>query len=124
MELLTVKHKDFTMSIECCKFDAIWNKAARNVGEENLTSTYSWSDGVESVVRLDEEGNEADIGTYLVQIIVGKYYIYDESVEGGKYCIHGNPFTPDITISGTNPITPDYSEDLYIQAAIAHYNSN
>lgn len=62
MELLTVRHQDFTMSIECGKFDAIWNKAVRNVGEENLTSTYSWSDGVVSVVRQDEEGNEQIIG--------------------------------------------------------------
>lgn len=57
MELLTIKHQDFTMSIECSKFDAIWGKAMRNVGEENLTSTYLWSEGVESVVRQDEEGN-------------------------------------------------------------------
>ena len=46
MELLTIKHQDFSMSIECSKFDAIWGKAMNNVGEENLTSTYSWSDGV------------------------------------------------------------------------------
>lgn len=58
MELLTIKHQDFSMSIECSKFDAIWGKAMNNVGEENLTSTYSWSDGVKSVVRQDEEGNE------------------------------------------------------------------
>ena len=58
MELLTIKHQDFTMSIECSKFDGIWEKAVRNVGEENLTSTYSWSDGVVSVVRQDEDGNE------------------------------------------------------------------
>lgn len=57
MDLLTIKHQDFSMSIECGKFDAIWNKAVRNVGEENLTSTYSWSDGVESVAKQDEEGN-------------------------------------------------------------------
>ena len=61
MELLTIEHRDFTMSIECGKFDAIWNKAVRNVGEENLTSTYSWSDGVVSVVRVDEDGNEQSI---------------------------------------------------------------
>mgnify|MGYP004474238305 FL=1 len=61
MELLTIKHKDFTMSIECSKFGAIWQKAMRNVGEENLTSTYSWSEGVVSVVRIDEEGNEHEI---------------------------------------------------------------
>ena len=49
------------MSIECSKFGAIWQKAMRNVGEDNLTSTYSWSEGVISVVRLDEEGNEHEI---------------------------------------------------------------
>ena len=61
MELLTIKHQDFTMSIECGKFDAIWDKAVRNVGEDNLTSNYSWSDGVASVVRKDNEGNEQRI---------------------------------------------------------------
>ena len=61
MELMTIEHRDFTMSIECSKFDAIWDKAVRNVGEENLTSTYSWSDGVVSVVRQDEDGNEQSI---------------------------------------------------------------
>lgn len=58
MELLTIKHQDFTMSIECKKFDAIWDKAIRNVGLESLNSTYTWSEGVESVVRSgDEEDN-------------------------------------------------------------------
>lgn len=61
MELLTIKHQDFTMSIECGKFDAIWDKAVRNVGEENLTSNYSWTDGVVSVVRQDEDGNDQNI---------------------------------------------------------------
>lgn len=61
MELLTVKHKDFTMSIECGKFDATWGKAVRNVGEENLTSTYTWSEGVESVVRQDFDGKTQNI---------------------------------------------------------------
>ena len=26
MELLTIEHKDFTMIVECTKFDGIWNK--------------------------------------------------------------------------------------------------
>lgn len=56
MELLTIKHQDFTMSIECGKFDAIWDKAMRNVGQESLYSTYSWSEGVDSVIRTDDEG--------------------------------------------------------------------
>ncbi|MBO6030913.1 MAG: restriction endonuclease-like protein [Prevotella sp.] len=49
MDLLTIQHRDFTMYVECTKFDGIWNKATRNVGEENLLSAYSWSEGVESV---------------------------------------------------------------------------
>lgn len=56
MELLTIKHQDFTMSIECGKFDAIWDKAMRNVGQKSLYSTYSWSEGVDSVTRIDDEG--------------------------------------------------------------------
>lgn len=61
MELLTIQHQDFTMTIECSKFDGIWNKAVNNVGEDNLTSTYSWSEGVLSVIRQDEEGEEQTI---------------------------------------------------------------
>ena len=49
MDLLRIKHIDFTMSIECPKFEGIWSKAVTNVGVENLTSTYSWSDGVQSI---------------------------------------------------------------------------
>lgn len=49
MDLLTIQHEDFTMYVECTKFDGIWDKATRNVGEENLLSAYSWSEGVESV---------------------------------------------------------------------------
>lgn len=60
MELLRLEHQDFVMNIECTKFDAIWRKAKGNVGEEHLTSTYSWSDGVVSVERLGEEGKSSE----------------------------------------------------------------
>lgn len=53
MDLLRIKHTDFTMSIECPKYEGIWGKAVTNVGVENLTSTYSWSDGVQSVILTD-----------------------------------------------------------------------
>lgn len=46
------------MSIECKKFDAIWDKAIRNVGQESLNSTYTWSEGVEKVVRTDDEEDD------------------------------------------------------------------
>ena len=66
MDLLTIVHQDFTLSIECSKFDAIWNKAKNNVGEEQLTSTYSWSDGVVSVKRNDEpiENGQVALGLF------------------------------------------------------------
>ncbi|MBP5777661.1 MAG: hypothetical protein J6W56_08950 [Prevotella sp.] len=27
MDLLTIRHEDFTMYVECTKFEGIWNKA-------------------------------------------------------------------------------------------------
>lgn len=50
MELLKIEHHDFTMYIECSKFDYIWEKAKRNVGEDSLLSAYTWTEGVESAV--------------------------------------------------------------------------
>lgn len=61
MELLTIEHKDFTMIVECTKFDGIWNKAKSNVGEDKLYSTYSWSEGVVSVKRILNADHEIDI---------------------------------------------------------------
>ena len=61
MELLTIEHKDFTMIVECTKFDGIWNKAKSNVGEDKLYSTYSWSDGVVSVKRTLDTDHEIEI---------------------------------------------------------------
>lgn len=61
MELLTIENKDFTMIVECTKFDDIWNKAKSNVGEDKLYSTYSWSEGVVSVRRTMEANHEIDI---------------------------------------------------------------
>lgn len=63
MELLKIQHQDFEMYIECTKFDGIWEKAKRNVGEENLTSTYTWSEGVVSVELLTgEESRQIEHG--------------------------------------------------------------
>lgn len=59
MELLTIRHRDFELSIECTKFDVTWEKAKNNVGEEALQSSYSWSDGVESVILL--KGSEKEM---------------------------------------------------------------
>lgn len=61
MELLTIRHRDFELSIECTKFDVTWEKAKSNVGEEALQSSYSWSDGVESVVLLNGSDKEMPI---------------------------------------------------------------
>lgn len=49
MDLICIKHTDFTLYVECQKYDAIYGKAERNIEQENLTSRYTWSDGVENV---------------------------------------------------------------------------
>ena len=54
MELLTIQHEDFTLYVECSKYEAIWGKAIRNVGRENLLTTYTWTDGVKSAKIGDE----------------------------------------------------------------------
>ncbi len=54
MDLLTIQHEDFTMYVECSKYEAIWGKAVRNVGRENLLTTYTWTDGVKSAMLNDE----------------------------------------------------------------------
>lgn len=61
MELLTIRHQDFEMIVECTKFDDIWRKAKSNVGEEGLHSTYSWSEGVVSVTLSDHTGARVTI---------------------------------------------------------------
>ena len=55
MELLTIEHEDFTMYVECSKYEAIWGKAVRNVGEDNLLTTYTWTDGVKSATIGNEQ---------------------------------------------------------------------
>ena len=54
MDLLTIHHEDFTMYVECSKYEAIWGKAVRNVGRENLLTTYTWTEGVKSATINDE----------------------------------------------------------------------
>ena len=49
MELLTIRHRDFELSIECTKFDVTWE------------NSYSWSDGVESVILLKDSDKEMPI---------------------------------------------------------------
>ena len=54
MELLKIQHEDFTLYVECSKYEAIWGKAVRNVGRENLLTTYTWTEGVTSATINDE----------------------------------------------------------------------
>ena len=42
------------MYVECSKYEAIWGKAVRNVGGENLLTTYTWTDGVKSATIGDD----------------------------------------------------------------------
>lgn len=81
MELLTIHHEDFTMYVECSKYEAIWGKAVRNVGGENLLTTYTWTDGVKSATIGDEpleNGSQAravffDNAEYPIWVEFGSY---------------------------------------------------
>ncbi len=53
MDLLRIEHSDFSMQIDCDKFQEIWNKAVANVHEPNLYSIYGWSEGVKKVCLND-----------------------------------------------------------------------
>ena len=61
MELLTILHRDFVLSVECSRFGTVWDRARRNVGEERLYSTYTWTEGAEAVTRTDEDGRETQL---------------------------------------------------------------
>ena len=62
MELLRIIHSDFALTIECSHFWQEWQKGVRNIGDARLTSTYLWSDGVQSVERTnDTEENSIPI---------------------------------------------------------------
>ena len=69
----------------------------------------------------DDAGNVVADETYYLQVIVGQYYIFDASVEGGKYCMKGIPFVPDHKIEGEATITYDYYEDIYFKIAADEY---
>lgn len=59
MELLVINHEDFDLTIESTQFTKAWEKATNNIPEENLMSTYNWSDGVISVIR--KNGDEISV---------------------------------------------------------------
>ncbi len=63
MELLIITHADFTLTIECSHFWQEWQKGVGNMGgDDQLTSTYFWTEGVEKVERTNgEEGRPTEI---------------------------------------------------------------
>ena len=54
MTLLRIIHEDFTLTVESTRFQSMWDKGVANLGKEKLTSTYRWSEGVESAM-FDEK---------------------------------------------------------------------
>lgn len=98
------------------------NTVGKGVAQNGFITFQEGESGYIVDKGLDENGEEIDLNAYLVQLVVGKYYIYDSTKEGGKYCIHERPFVPDIPVSGDNTISPDYNEDIYIHCAVEHYN--
>ena len=103
MELLTIQHEDFTMYVVCSKYEAIWEKAVRNVGRENLLTIYTWTDGVKSAMLNDqplENGKQAqavffdnaeypiwvDFGTHVSKAQFGSMLQADND----RFCFRGH----------------------------------
>lgn len=58
MDLLTLIHEDFELNIGCDKFEGVYGKARRNIGDEHLISTYSWSEDIQSATLTDADGTD------------------------------------------------------------------
>ena len=54
MDLLRIEHEDFTLTVESTQFQRMWDKGVNVLGEENLISTYRWSEGVERVLLVHD----------------------------------------------------------------------
>lgn len=61
-ELLTIKHADFTLRIDCSKYSSVWAIAMGNIPAENLQCNYQWDEGVERIEFQNKqvEGNSWD----------------------------------------------------------------
>ncbi len=93
MELLTIKHTDFKMSIECAKFNVIWAKAVRKLGEGKLFSRYAWTEGVVSVeYNTNGEPQQIQNGEYAPAIFFDNtdYPIWVEFAENVKNAQFGS----------------------------------
>ncbi len=61
MEVLKLEHTDFDLFITSDKYPAIYGKARRNIGDDNLISSYAWSDTLLSATLTDAENHEYDL---------------------------------------------------------------
>ena len=95
--------------------EELWQDYAIDNAKASLEAVRITPDAVRAIMKPI---TDADIDAYLVQVIVGQYYIIDPSVEGGQYCMHGKPFVPDVEVTGENVISTDYSQDSYIRAVL------
>lgn len=61
MDLLTLIHEDFTLSVACDKYHAVYGKAQRNIGDEALLSVYAWSEPLQAAFLTDSDGIKHDL---------------------------------------------------------------
>lgn len=73
------------------------------------------------VELIDRRGEK----TYalFISLVTGYYYIVDDRVEGGRYCIHNNPLVPDI-FTERNVTLGELSEDNEIIATAAFFDED
>lgn len=48
-DILTIYHDDFTLRVDCMRFDQVRSKAESNIAKESLRCNYSWDEGVNRV---------------------------------------------------------------------------
>ena len=54
LSLLTIKHADFTLRIDCSRYDRVWDRAQGNIPAEDLLCNYQWDEGVEWIEFREE----------------------------------------------------------------------
>lgn len=88
MDLLTIKHKDFKLYIECEKYASVYGKAKSNIKEESLTSRYTWSEGVEVVClnkELELKQNEPSRAIFFDNTDYSVWVDFEDNVRNVKY---------------------------------------
>lgn len=88
MDTLSVEHKDFVLSVVCDKYAAIRGKAIRNISENAISTTYSFSDEINSAVLNGVQqvrNNEKADALFFDNADYAIWIEFDKSVTSANY---------------------------------------